>query len=187
MSSEQRGANSFIQTDKVSTSQSMYYVSAVSQVTSNHYDHSVLNPNLYFENNLTSWNPIQVDTLWDEVMKWSGSSGFWIKQRWLKTLHQSWTIKGQTRFKSLPHHFPEHSSLLARLSFISVQNIIFLHSHNLFFCSVSKRIFLAHASATKTDCFPSMAVITMSWLRQRLYLPIAMCQAARLEERFLWN
>ena len=116
-------------------------------------------------------------------MKWSGSSGFWIKQRWLKTLHQSWTIKGQTRFKSLPHHFPEHSSLLAWLAFISVQNIIFLHSHKLFFCSVSRRIFLAHASATQTDCFPSMAVITMSWLRQRLYLPIAMCQPARLEEK----
>ena len=60
-----------------------------------------------------------------------GSSGFWIKQRWLKTLHhQSQTIKGQTRFKSLPHYFPEPCSLgrglfPCKIIFFSIHTIYF--------------------------------------------------------------
>ena len=104
-----------------------------------------------------------------------GSSGFWIKQRWLKTLHhQSQTIKGQTRFKSLPHYFPEPCSLGRGLF---PCKILFFSIHTIYFSAPTLHIFLAQVSASKTDCFLFLDVISVSWSRQRLYLPIAMCQA----------
>ena len=111
-----------------------------------------------------------------------GSSGFWIKQRWLKTLHhQSQTIKGQTRFKSLPHYFPEPCSLGRGLF---PCKIIFFSIHTVYFSAQTLHIFLAQVSASKTDCFLFLDVISVSWSRQRLYLPIAMCQAV-LTKNFL--